>query len=213
MNKSIFLVAIFAVLNCYIAHSQLELKFYTGLLDQFGLALEFDINEKTGFEIGGSFNSREGGSYFSSNFNVGLKEKDIFINSKFKRYINDGFLKSRAFLGAYLRYRQFATISSDRETWSPSALDYANNNNVLLSRREHKLSIGALFGMKGKLFKSLSWEVTTGIGGSPSFLYTYHSVTSQGNEKGEVGPDEGDWGIGYLNHLSLLGHIGIGYKF
>jgi len=199
MTRLPFLFVLFSILNCATLFSQTrEVKLYTGFLDRLGLAYESPINERTSFEIGASFNSSKiFYSFGASPSSSGERDNLIYLNAKLKRYFGDLSQDTRFFYGGYLRYFRYAAFSSDIRT--------------------HKISIGALLGMKGKLFKSFTWELTVGAGFSPPPLYFSKSEGTLRTESGPVGPVESEAGHmlpgGYFYHLSLLGHISIGYSF
>lgn len=219
MTRLPFLFVLFSILNCATLFSQTrEVKLYTGFLDRLGLAYESPINERTSFEIGASFNSSKiFYSFGASPSSSGERDNLIYLNAKLKRYFGDLSQDTRFFYGGYLRYFRYAAFSSDMETWTAELKEHAKNNNVVLSERTHKISIGALLGMKGKLFKSFTWELTVGAGFSPPPLYFSKSEGTLRTESGPVGPVESEAGHmlpgGYFYHLSLLGHISIGYSF
>ncbi len=129
------------------------MKLYSGYVDMLGLAFEYSLDDKTGVEIGSSFGSSNFNFSILGGSSLGGKWNSLYLNAKLKKYIGDSSLDSRFFYGGYLRYWRYAEFASDMKNWTQDQQDYAADNNVLLSKRTNKISIGGLLGANGKIFK------------------------------------------------------------
>ncbi len=209
MRRSLFGIVLFSILMCSSIIGQMEVKIYTGAFDRHGLAVEYAVNERIGIEIGGSFRTKKTSNFYV-NADVGNRENNFYIHTKLKRYSAKKHAHHGFFYGAYLRYFQHYRTVTDMENWTVEQKEFAATDNAWISSRTHKTSIGILSGYKGKIKSSFNWEISFGLGGSFPFLYTERTIRTQDEQNGEVGRDL--W-VGYLNHLSVLGHLSVGYRF
>ena len=209
LTKLYFLVMIFLSFLCSNVNGQMEIKLYTGVMDRLGLGAEYAINDKTGIEVGGSFRSKASDNFFI-NAQVDNKENNIYINAKIKRYVANQFANHGIFYGAFLRYWQNYKTVTGMESWTVEQKTYAENNNGWISTKVHKTSLGVIFGYKGKISESFSWEISFGAGASPSFLYVEHEINSQDTIYRKVSNEST---IGFLRHANLLTHLSFGYRF
>ena len=121
------------------------------------------------------------------------------------------------YYGGYIRYWRTYDYDDGMAHWTQDKRNRAKVENIAIAERTTKISFGGLLGIKGKLSKKLTWELSTGLGFSPPSLYVIRTEGTLKTESRPVGPNEAEAGDmfpgGYFNHLSLLGHISIGYSF
>ena len=200
----------FLTLICYSVCAQHELKLYGGGIESPGIAYEYLFPNMIAIEVSGAFNSRETSSSWAGSIH-GYRDNNLFINTFVKKYKLNQKEETRFFYGAYVRYWQMYSFKTGTENLTDQQKAFLDSTNTSISIKSQKISIGGLIGYRYPLRYGFALSLTGGIGYSPPAFYWDHiTYYNHPDEKGRHGPD--DW-LGYLNHLSILMHFGVTYRF
>jgi hypothetical protein len=82
-------------------------------------------------------------------------------------------------------------------------------NNYPVTYVDHKISLGFLLGVKGKIYKGITWGATLGAGFSPTFLYLTNEKFFDPDNNGVRRYSNSFT----MEHLNVLCHIFLGYRF
>ena len=204
IKTSLLLILIFGYSFSF---SQLEIKAYTGLFDRPGLGVEYTIKDNFGIELKGSFSTRKESTQHES-FTYDKRLNNIFINTIVKKYSGKNHPGLGIFYGAYLRYWQYYNYILDQEEYIKLKRAYTSSNDIWLSSRSHKTSLGLITGYKGKIYNALTWEISFGLGGAPYFLYVIREISTEKDITRRI--DESDWS---RTNYSVISHLSIGWRF
>ena len=188
-----------------------------GPLEYGGPSMEYYLKHNLSLGISGSWNGDE--NYLSQviideksgangAYDYHLIEKNRIVNVYFRKYARDS-TGTGFYYGGYIRYWYYRNERLETDLYPPEYKNYFVVNNYPVTYVDHKISLGFLVGFKGKIYKGITWGVTLGTGFSPKFLYLSY----------EKHFDPGKNGIRRysnsfsLEHLNILCHIFLGYRF
>lgn len=188
---------------------QREIKLYGGLLDYPGISLEYGFKSNVAAEASFSYRHKQSEVLFAEAPNTMIYTNAMLTLSLFN-YPSAERLKKRFFIGVYGRYWQTYSGIKYLDELNEQQQKYAYENDLTVSNKSLKYSIGAIIGYKIPIGQRFSAGLSIGIGLSPKSWYL-KNITSYGKSPRilEYGSNEF---LGYLNHLSGVGRISFGYS-
>ncbi|HNQ67355.1 MAG TPA: hypothetical protein PKN32_03170 [Bacteroidales bacterium] len=192
------------------AFTQTEVSIYGGILDLPGLAVEHKFNNKISFSLGGSFYSKKSYGIITED-PIYHRKHNSFANLELKKYKTNAKEVDAFYYGIYARYWLLHNFVKNVDEFTPAQIEYAENNNLTISLKEHKISIGLLTGYKLYPTDKLCINLTGGFGFSPKQWYI-REINDYGLPLQVVLKGSNDF-IGYFNHISAIGRVSLCYKF
>lgn len=190
--------------------SQPEIKVYSGVLDRFGIALQYATKNQIGFELGSSYRSKTS-SYDFMDGRFTQRSSTLYTNLKIVKYVRKDSINKGIYLGGYLRYWGYSDSDIHKQKWTNQQKDYLRSTNDVIYSGTTKVSLGGIVGFKLNFNPRFSFCSTLGLGFSLPFMYRKkYEYYDNHKEEFEYGSDSY---LGYLNHLSFMYTLGFGYIF